>query len=409
MPLALWGATLSVSLGALILLLGIAIFREDPRQRANRWAALMLSFGGLNALLVGLALSAAAQKNTGAVVTANAAEYFSYLWEFFFPSLLLFVLVFPREPRWYRRVPFFEILVFTPHLFHLVLTLLARASNNSFWIPEIAARAGWGAPILKVLLTPLPLLLSVHAALFSFVNLAYVVVTLLVLGSRLREVTSPRLRDQLRAISLGLGVCLVLYSLAVPLPVVFKIDAGEAVRSALVVVALTIGSGGIAYAIVRYRFLDTGFLVRRSILFLLPALALILVYLGLSSLVMGFAARWTNFNPLIIQPLLLLMLVSTLSPAVARLEELVEGYLSRDRREGRTVIQNLSRDIVTELDLETLGERLTSAVGESLLLERCVLLLRDEGERQDLRHGLHRVAYGAGKRSVVIRAASAQN
>ena len=40
-------------------------------------------------------------------------------------------------------------------------------------------------------------------------------VTLLVLGLRLREVTSPRLRDQLRAISVGLGACLVLYSLAV--------------------------------------------------------------------------------------------------------------------------------------------------------------------------------------------------
>ena len=41
MPLALWGATLCVSLGALIILLGIAIFREDTRQRSNRWAALM--------------------------------------------------------------------------------------------------------------------------------------------------------------------------------------------------------------------------------------------------------------------------------------------------------------------------------------------------------------------------------
>jgi sigma-B regulation protein RsbU (phosphoserine phosphatase) len=379
MPIALWGATLCVSLGALIILHGIAIFREDPRQRPNRWAALMLSFGGLGALLVGLALAAQGTRAEGTVVTADAVQYFSYLWEFFFPSLLLFVLVFPREPRWFRRIPFFEILVFTPYLFHLLLTAAARLSRETFWIPEVASRSGWGAPVLSTLRVALGLLYDAHTVLFSLVNLAYVIVTLIILGVRLREVTSPRLRDQLRAISVGLGFCLVLYSLAVPLPTLFGVgtEAGQAWRSALLVFALTMGSGSIAYAIVRYRFLDAGFLVRRSILFLLPALGLILVYLALAGTVSTFLGRWSGLDPRLAQPLLLLMLVSVLPPVVSRLEELVEGYLSRDRREGRTVIQNLSRDIVTLLDLETLAGRLTHALGESLLLERCMLLRRD--------------------------------
>jgi len=380
MSIALWGATLCVSLGVLILLLGIAIFREDPRQRANRWAALMLSFGGLGALLVGLGLAAQASSAEGAVVTADAVQYFSYLWEFFFPSLLLFVLVFPKEPRWYRRVPFFEILVFTPYLFHLVLTAAARLSRETFWLPDVASRTGWASPLFSTLRVALGLLYDAHAILFSLVNLAYVVVTLVVLGVRLREVTSPRLRDQLRAISIGLGACLVLYSLAVPLPTLVGVgaQAGEAIRSALLVFALTIGSGSIAYAIVRYRFLDAGFLVRRAILFLLPALALVLVYMAVSGMVSKYLERWTGLDPRLAQPLLLLLLVSVLPPVVSRLEEMVEGYLSRDRREGRTVIQNLSRDIVTELDLSALAGRLTHAVGESLLLERCVLFRRED-------------------------------
>ncbi|MEP7027376.1 MAG: SpoIIE family protein phosphatase, partial [Candidatus Eisenbacteria bacterium] len=300
----------------------------------------------------------------------------------FFPALLLFVLVFPREPRWFRRIPLFEVLVFTPYLFHLMLTWAARVTNETFWIPDVAARSGWASPVLGTVRVALSLLYDAHTVLFSLVNLAYVVVTLIVLGVRLSEVTSPRLRDQLRAISLGLGACLVLYSLAVPLPVVFGVggQTGQTLRSALLVIALAFGSGGIAYAIVRYRFLDAGFLVRRSILFLLPALGLILAYLALSSVVTRYAATWSGINPLLVQPLLLLVLVSALSPAVARVEEVVEGFLSRDQREGRTVIQNLSRDIVTELDLVTLGGRLTSAVGESLLLERATLLTRT-GER----------------------------
>lgn len=378
MTLALWGATLCVSLGALIIALGIAIFREDPRQRPNRWAALMLSFGGLGALLVGFGLAATSRSGEGVVATTDAVQYFSYLWEFFFPSLLLFVLVFPREPRWFRRVPFLEVLVFTPYIFHLVLTFAARLSNETFWLSDVASRSGWASPMLSTLRVVLSLLYEAHTVLFSLVNLAYVVVTLIFLGVRLREVTSPRLRDQLRAISIGLGACLVLYSAAVPLPTVFGLgtNAGEGIRSGLLVFALAIGSGSIAYAIVRYRFLDAGILLRRGILFLLPALGLILVYMGLSAVVTSFMRRWSGLDPQLVEPLLLLVLVSTLPPLVSRLEEVVEGYLSRDRREGRTVIQNLSRDIVTLLDLETLAGRLTHAVGESLLLNRCVLLGR---------------------------------
>ena len=382
MPLALWGATLCVSLGALIILLGIAIFREDTRQNSNRWAALMLSFGGLGALLVGLSLASLASRSSSSIATADAVEYFSYLWEFFFPALLLFVLVFPREPRWFRKVPLIEALVFAPYLFHLVLTWAARLTNKTFGIPELAKHVGWLAPVLNGFGTLIGPIYEAHQFLFSLVNLGYVVVTLIVLGVRLREATSPRLRDQLRAISIGLGVCLVLYSLAVPLPAIFNVgvETNQALRSAMLVIGLAFGSGGIAYAIVRYRFLDAGFLVRRSILFLIPALGMILIYIGLSTVITRFATRWSALDPVLIQPLLLLLLVSTLSPAVARLEELVEGYLSRDRREGRTVIQNLSKDIVTELDLRALAGRLTSAVGESLLLERATLFAR-HGER----------------------------
>jgi sigma-B regulation protein RsbU (phosphoserine phosphatase) len=379
MPLALWGAALCVSLGALILLLGIAIFREDPRQRTNRWAALMLSFGGLGAVLVGLSISAATRVDDKDIsVAADTVQYFAYLWEFFFPALLLFVLVFPREPRWFRRVPAFEFLVMLPYLFHSVLSLVARWTNKSFLVGDVAAHSGWVGPLLGPVSVALRQIFFAHVKLFPLVNLAYVVVTLLVLGFRLREVTSPRLKDQLRAISLGLGGCLILYSLAVPLPAVFGVGAetAQSLRSAMIVVALALGSGGIAYAIVRYRFLDAGFLVRRSILFLLPALALILAYLGISSVLMRYANTWAHLDPIVLQPLLLLVLVSTISPAVSRLEEVVEGFLSRDVREGRTVIQNLSKDIVTELDLATLGGRLTSAVGESLLLERAALLTR---------------------------------
>jgi serine phosphatase RsbU (regulator of sigma subunit) len=105
---------------------------------------------------------------------------------------------------------------------------------------------------------------------------------------------------------------------------------------------------------------------------------MILAYMAVSGVVTTYTQKWVGLDARLVEPLLLLVLASTLPPVVSRLEELVEGYLSRDRREGRVVIQNLSRDIVTLLDLETLAGRLTHALGESLLLENCVLFGRDE-------------------------------
>lgn len=375
MPWALWGAGLSFTLGCLIILLGLALLRNDPGQRLNRVASLMLSFGGLGMLQVALELNAFAHGHGTTASTQQTARNLTLIWQFFFPALLYFVLIFPQEVKWYRRVPFLVLLVFGPYAFHLGLTLLADGSGGTFFLDRVPQQFAWLGGLRRTTLLALSLLYDAHVFLFSLVNLNYTLITIGLLTIRARQSSSPRLKGQLGAISLGLTACLALYALADPLPNIFGLQrlAGPYVRNAGAALALLMGSGSIAYAIVRHKFLDTALIVRRSIVFLVPAFVVVGGYLSLSALVKSIFGNVHDFNPGLVDPLILLMLLATLQPMVSRLEEFVEGYMQRDRREGRLVLQDLSRDIVTILDLERLAARLTEAIGESLVVERCAL------------------------------------
>jgi serine phosphatase RsbU (regulator of sigma subunit) len=379
MPLLLWGAALSFSFGALIVVLGLAVFRADPRQRLNRMAALMLFFGGLAALEVGVDLAARAVSGTASPADTYLGRYVGLLWQFFFPALLLFVLIFPADLHWLKRVPGVGLLIFMPYVIHLALAVLAEQSRGTFFLPHARGALAWMGGPVRTLRLVLMLFYDAHVFLFSLVNLAYIAGTLGVLALRRREVRNPRLKAQLRVITFGLVLCLGLYALADPLPNVFGLTATSrsGLRPALVALALALGSGSIAYAIVRHKFLDAGSILRRTILFLIPALALAMAYMVASTMLRDFFTRWGVVDWRLVEPLLLLLALSTLQPLVQRVEDVVEGYLGRDRREGRTVLQGLSRDIVTILDLNVLADRLAGSVGDSLLLERCVLYRRN--------------------------------
>src|SRR6266850_435099 len=124
-------ATLYLIVGGLVFLLGIVILREAPRERANRATALMLFFAGIGSVLgaTGFILESA---NVAPRSSSNdLLRSFNYLWELFFPSLLYFACVFPRENPLVRRVPFVALWIFAPHAFHLVFMVLL--SQGAMW------------------------------------------------------------------------------------------------------------------------------------------------------------------------------------------------------------------------------------------------------------------------------------
>jgi serine phosphatase RsbU (regulator of sigma subunit) len=382
-------ATVNLLLGGLVFLLGVAVLRENPRQRLNRVVALMMFFGGFGALLTALGLlhshGAAAAGAAQPAAPTDATQHFAYLWEFFFPSMFLFACLFPQErrftrmlskpPRLLRWLPPFDLLVYLPHLFHFVLLLVLSFVGPWLEKPHIASGTlAIVAPLLNLGRLFLVLFFSVHQALFSVVNLVYGIGAVALLANSYSHTRVPRLRQQLRVISGGLSVSLLLYSLGSLIPTLFALRVSAGARSALTAAALTVGSGAIAYAIVRHKFLDAKLLARRGILYGFATALLVGFYLVVVVQLNRLLTSFGGIDARVIEPVFMVFALVAFQPAMARLEDTLDRVLLRDPADHRNVLRSLGRDLMTTIELESLLTNSIRTITDALLLRRGYLV-----------------------------------
>ncbi len=374
-------ASINLILGGLVFLLGLVILRENSAQRLNRVVSLMLFFGGFGAVLSALALVLPAPAAGQPGVQAN----FAYLWELFFPTLFLFASVFPSERRFTQRVtlpgglrsPSFVALVYTPHAFHLMLALVL-ASLHPEALLQRADVPALVRPFVQVAAVVVGLFLNVHQALFSLVDLGFGAGAVALLFDSRRREQVPRLRQQLTAIAIGLTACLVLYAFATSVPTLFGLSMPVALQAGMTALALTLGSGAIAFAIVRYKFLDIKLLARRGILYALATSVLVGIYLFLVERVNRIVTGTLGIDARVVQPVFLILALTLFQPALSRLEEWLDRMFLRDPGDYRNVLRQLGRDLQTTIDLEDLLTRSIRTIAEVLLLRSAYLVALTE-------------------------------
>ncbi|OGC77692.1 MAG: hypothetical protein A2Z27_01015 [candidate division Zixibacteria bacterium RBG_16_50_21] len=291
------------ALGIIILFLGLVIFRENPKGKLNRITSLMLFFASLNPVLgaLGIAIQSRGQLVGGILLSSTVYFNLFYVWEFFFPFLILFALAFPEPKPFLKRGLRWQFLLFLPYLFHIVLVLIFSQPA----IPKKLAESfspEKSSELVQLLLGPIDLIArltitlfgamyNVHLKFFSIIDFTYIVAALLILHFSYRSVTQPRIRLQLKAILLGLSISLGLYSAAFLIPTLTPWEVIEPVRYALAILALVIGAGSIAWAIIKHHFLDIRAIVRQSLAYSITSALLIGVYL---LLINKFSSIWDN-------------------------------------------------------------------------------------------------------------------
>ena len=359
--------------GVVIFLLGLTLLRVGRSSAPTRAAALMLFFGGLGPLLSGSGMMLERSLREGAVLYTSMVQNFEYLWEFYFPSLLLFTLCFPRENRLLNRFPIIGFAIFLPYIFHLSAMVFGdRMLEQLVKLPNVIP--GEGGPVRDIDLRGFDaiaallvrILKRVHRNLFALVNVIYALLALALLWRSRRFIVNPRLAGQLRTVGLGVAVSVACYAFAKTNLLLSAAAVPERMNLAMLNLSLVASGGAIAYAVTRQQFLGVRHIAQRAALYGGLAILFALVYLVLVRPVTLFFGQYSGASQEVFETGFIVLVVLAFQPALERAESTLERVLRRGRGDIGRRFKALGDAVSETTTLEALEEVVTKGVKDAL-------------------------------------------
>jgi len=372
--------------GIIMFFLAVMIVRQSGKSAVSWFTALVLFFASFGPMLGAVSYILESNPREGTVLFKDLVGSFDYVWEFFFPSLVLFALVYPRRHRawqWIRKVVW---MLYLPHLFHLILLIFLIHHVNPGRMFRGLAELGPSIRGAGVLLQRIAdflnvfvnLLFKAHVQLFSLVNIAYAGFSMILLVNALRSDLSPRVKRQVRVLIGGIGLCIVTFSLARVIPSFAGIEVQKYVFTALINASLIIGGGSIAFAIVRYQFLDMRLIGRRGILYVAVAAVFASVYLLIVKQITNFFLQFSGGRVEILETGFIILFIIAFQPVLGRLEDWSERFLVREGHNPRSRIRALSGELLTMIDVSAMERRIGAVLEGVFEAEEVRLVLTSE-------------------------------
>jgi serine phosphatase RsbU (regulator of sigma subunit) len=324
--------------GALMLVWGLGLMRRFGQEELHRVVAAMLFFGGIAPILAGVGLVQPPSEDGQIVLLGGFLERFSYIWEFFFPTLLLFSLVFPRRRAILDRFRGLRVLLFLPHVIHLLLILSVGRVEPSRLLQTVEQGSGLLGGRLSAVDTLWSLGVSLHALLFPGVNLLMGMIALLLLFRSQDLRRGVNLRRQRLFLTMGFALPLTGYLLAEALPIFLGRAPSATLKPHLLAGSMILSSAAVAYAAVRYRFLQIRLLARRGVLDVAVSLALAIVYLVVLERFQTLFSTYLGTLGSLFEAGLTVFAIILFQPLLSRIEELMDrrffGHGGDPRREA---------------------------------------------------------------------------
>jgi serine phosphatase RsbU (regulator of sigma subunit) len=382
-------ASVYLACGAILLFLGGIILKEDSKNRLNRVTSLMLLFAGMGPLLASLGTMIKTLGVPEGFIRAPLTHNIFYLWEFFFPFLLLFSLVFPEENSYLKRYPKVKYLIFIPHIFHLFLVLVFYKPDkiiSSLDVEKMGSLARFFLDpislVLKYVTLFLGVLYEIHVQSFSLINLIYLILALWFLYRGYKRIHVPTLKKQVNLLIWGIRSSVGLYAVAFILPVLTPLDLSDTLRYFLTIVALVLGSGSIAWAIIRHHFLDVKLIVRQSLVYTLT----MALFVGAYFLIIRQFGRWIQSIigkevPAVDIGFVILAIIF-FQPITGQLDDLIKKFFIRERSDYRAMMETFTRKLVTIFDFKELKEMVVDVLKKEMLVERIFLCVVEQSRSE---------------------------
>ena len=384
MDFALLTSIIYLTVGVLLALIGILIFRESPSQRINRATAVMLILAALAPIMgaFGLLIN---KMNAQLKLDLQLFQRIFLIWEFFFPQLLYFSLIFPRERKYLQDYPRVIYFLYLPHLFHFLVVLFFRGPESIMSLSDLSQFGAQVTSLLKPLSIVINLMLSAlsmfyefHINFFALINLIYVIAAIIIMYKGYRELTSPRMKKQVGLVLWGIRVSVGLYAIAFLLPRLFPFKTTDTVIYFITILALFIGAGSIAWALIKYQFLDISQSISRNFLFSICSGFILGAFLVLYDQSKKLMTSLVGFQIPILEVLFIILAAILLQPTITGIKLIIDKLFGRDQSDYRHILQSLSHDILTIMDLETLNEKITTTLTESMMLENVHLIIENK-------------------------------
>jgi len=384
MDITLLTSIIYLTVGVLLSLIGILIFRENPLQRINRATAVMILLAALAPIMgaFGILIS---RMNDQLKLDIELFKRIFLIWEFFFPQLLYFSLIFPRERKYLHDYPKVLYFLYLPHIFHFFVVLLFRGPESIMSFANMTQLDSQANTLLQPLMIVFNLFLSVlsifyefHINFFALINLIYVVAAIIIMYKGYQGLTSPRMRHQVALVLWGIRVSVGLYAIAFLLPKLFPFKASDTVVYFLTILALLIGAGSIAWAIIKYQFLDISQSISRKFLFSICSGLLLGIYLVIYDQSKKITSAIIGFQLPILEVLFIILAVILFQPTLSGIRYIINKLFGRDKSDYDHVLQTLTHDILTIMDLDKLKEKITETLTESMMLENVHLIIENK-------------------------------
>ncbi|MBN2012084.1 SpoIIE family protein phosphatase [candidate division KSB1 bacterium] len=371
-----------LTIGVLILLLGILIFRENPNKRINRTTGTMMFFASLAPLMGGFGILINAYA-TPIDMDMTVLNRLFLIWEFFFPQLLVFALIFPTEKRILRDFPQITLLMYIPHLIHFFIIMIFRSPESIVSLIKLSQINTHVllqplVVVMNLLLALLSYFYEFHTNVFAIVNLIYVVLAIFIMYRGYLELNNPLQRKQVGLVLWGIRVSVGLYAISYLLPRIIPFAASTGLNYLFSILALIIGPGSIALAIIKYQFLDIRLILRRGIIFSVTSGLLVGIYLIIYDNTKRFITGLLGIDIPIIEVLFLILAVIMFYPVLSAIEEGVEKYFHQGKKDYRQLLQTLSRDILHIIDASQLQEKIVIPLKEYMLLDSAFVFIRQK-------------------------------
>jgi serine phosphatase RsbU (regulator of sigma subunit) len=366
-------AIIYLTSAAVLFLTAGLILKENVRAGNNRVVAAMLFFAGLAPFCVAINKTVLADINELSLSVINIF----YIWELFFPALLLFSAIFPEPLSFYKRRRRFFQLAFIPHLFHILLVVFLNDPDKIISLlnfdtstPILGQVMGFLATILKLMTALMGFLYFFHTRFFSLINLSYVILAMYFLNLGYKNITNPALKSQVKIVIWGIAIAVGLYVASFIIPAILSLKFPPGLREILVLVALVVGPGTIAWAIIKYRFMDIGLLARQSLVYTITTAIVVGGYLLVITELSALFASTLGIHSRLLDIIVVVVLLLFFQPLYNQVDDFVRRIFIKSRSDYRHLMEEFSRQLVTVFDTERLASILSENLNREMFIEK---------------------------------------